>query len=127
MSGVRRRNGRCSGGLGGESGGRNSHKITLEFGEDLKKAMEALAPMKERKVGAKAEDAAGASDTAEEAGLNEGMAPWVYPGCRPSTRVHEGGVDLVDCAREENKARAVIEIYLETGAIPTRLTPFRYH
>jgi len=98
MSGVRRRNGRCSGGLGGESGGRNSHKITLEFGEDLKKAMEALAPTKERKVGAKAEDAAGASDTAEEAGLNEGMAPWVYPGCRPSTRMRVG---LVDSASEE--------------------------
>ena len=35
-----------------------------------------------------------------------------------------GRVGLVDSAREENKARAVVEIYLEQGAVPTRLTPF---
>ena len=27
----------------------------------------------------------------EEAGLDGGMASWVYPGCRPSTRMHGEG------------------------------------
>jgi len=36
-------------------------------------------------------------------------------------------VGLVDSAREESKARAVVEIYLEPEAIQTLLAPFRYH
>ena len=36
-----------------------------------------------------------------------------------------GRVVLVDSVREKNKARAVVEIFLETGAIPTPgLHPF---
>ena len=42
----RRRNGRFNGSFGGGSGGRNSQKITGDFGEDVKKATEALAPTK---------------------------------------------------------------------------------
>ena len=34
------------------------------------------------------------------------------------------GVGLVDSAREDNKARAVVEIYLEPGAMRTPLAPF---
>jgi len=35
-------------------------------------------------------------------------------------------VGLVDRAREKNKARAVAEIYLETGAMATLLTPYTF-
>ena len=59
-----------------------------------------------------------------EAGWDGVMTPWVYPGSWPSTRIHGVGVGFVDSARETNKARAVVEMYLKTGAIPTRLTPF---
>jgi len=56
---------------------------------------------------------------------NRKVKSWVYPGSRPSTRIHGGRAGLVDSAREENKARAVVEIYLEPGAIPTPgLHPF---
>jgi len=52
------------------------------------------------------------------------MTSWVYPGSWPSARIHVVGVGFVDGARETNKAHEVVEIYLETGAMPTRLTPF---
>jgi len=128
---VRRRNGRFSGGSGGGSGGRNSQKITGDSGKDVKKATEALAPKKERKEGAEcgadAGDAAGAPDAAAEAGWDGGMTPWVYSGCRPSTRIHGGGVGLVDNANERNKARAVVEIYRIPLGRYRWLTTLCYH
>jgi len=51
----------------------------------------------------------------EKAGWDGGMTSWVYPGCRPFTRIHGGRIGVVDSAREENKARGVVEVYIEPG------------
>ena len=51
-----------------------------------------------------------------------------YAAWRPAKLLQWATVaGLVDSAKEENKARAVVKIYLEPGVITILLAPFRYH
>jgi len=84
-SGVRRGNGRYSGGFGGGGGGGAAAK-TKQLG------LHDQAPESELEEAQR-----------EKAGWDGDMAPWVYPGSRPSTRINGGRVGLVDSASEKNK------------------------
>ena len=107
-SGVRRGNGRYSGGFGGGGGGGAAAK-TKQLGLHDQAPEKELEERTERK----------------QDGL--GYKVLGLPRLSAFTRIHGGRVGLVDSTSDKNKARAVVKIYPEPGIIRTPLAPFRYH